>query len=336
MKGLRGEETQGLRDQGFKSLRYTVPAETAAVIPCGLNYFLAGMHLLLNLYQFFVLPIFLLPLNLGWALTLVPITALNNPFWSLIHEAIHDMFHPSRRINMVAGRLLSVFFGSPFRVLRVTHLMHHRLNRSPLEGTELYDPEKASRLRASLGYYFQILGGLYLLEVVSPLPFFLPRPLLLRLQGSFFSGDNLGGILFKNLVRDESVREMRSDGFAVLVLFALSAFCYGRHWELLLIVLLVRAFLISFLDNVYHYRTPVNGIFYAHNLWLPPFFSKLLLHFNLHGIHHRNPTLPWITLSQVFKKEAKQFDGNYFAAAVCQLVGPVPLSELPAFGKEIA
>lgn len=311
-------------------------SKSKPALPSALNFSLAVLHLLLNFYIFFIFPLYLLPFGVAWALTLIPVVLMSNPFWSLIHEAIHDMFHPSRQINMAAGRLLSLFFGSPFRVLRISHLMHHKLNRSPIEGTELYDPEKASKVRAGLGYYFQILGGLYLLEVVSPLPFFLPRLWLFQLQQRFFSGDNLGGILFKSLMENKAIREMRSDGTAILILFGISALCYGEHWELLVVILLVRAFLISFLDNVYHYRTPVYDVFYADNLWLPQFFSGMLLHFNLHGIHHRNPALPWVRLPEAFRAQARPFEGNYFTAAMRQLRGPIPLSELPTFRQEVA
>ena len=214
-------------------------------------------------------------------------------------------------------------------MLRLSHLLHHKLNRSPLEGTELYDAEKISWSKASIGYYFQILGGLYLFEVISPLPFLLPRRFLHLLEQRFTRRDDLSGMLVRSLMRDESVREMRVDGVAILVLFGTSAFCYGEHWQLLVMALIVRAFLISFLDNVYHYRTPVNDVFYANNLWLPRPLAKAFLHFNLHGIHHRNPTIPWVKLPETFGREARTFDGNYFSAAVRQLQGPVSLSALP-------
>ena len=298
-------------------------------LPYKLNVTLAAGHILINLYQFFILPLYFLPRSPWWALTLAPVAALNNPFWSLIHEAIHDMLHPSSRINAATGRVLSIFFGSPFRVLRFSHLMHHKFNRTPLEGTELYDPERSSRFRAAPGYYFQILGGLYLLEFISPLIFFLPRRLLRDLVRRFFAGETLGGILFRSLMGDGAIREMRTDGLAVFALFGLSAFCYGEYWGLLVAALAVRAFLISFLDNVYHYRTPVNDVFYANNLRLSRPLARMLLHFNLHGIHHRNTTVPWIKLPEVFGRESAQFGGDYFAAAVGQLWGPASLSELP-------
>ncbi len=298
-------------------------------IPASLNLFLATGHVFINLYQFLILPIYLLPISSWWGLTLLPLAMLNNPFWSVIHEAIHDLFHPSRRLNGVAGRLLSIFFGSPFRLLRVTHLMHHKFNRAPIEGTELYDAKRRSWARASLGYYGQIFGGLYLLELVSPLPFFLPLRALKLLERRGVEEGSLGAILIRSMLNGEAVREMRVDGVAVLALFGVSAFCYGEHWPMLVAALAARAFLISFLDNVYHYRTPVNDLFYAGNLWLPRSLSKILLHFNLHGIHHKNTAIPWIRLPQAFEREAKRFDDDYFVAATRQLWGPVPLSALP-------
>ncbi len=298
-------------------------------IPYKLNVTLAAGHILINLYQFFILPLYFLPRSPWWALSLVPVAALNNPFWSLIHEAIHDMLHPSSRMNRALGRVLSIFFGSPFRVVRLSHLLHHKLNRTPTEATELFDSERTSWLQASFGYYFYILGGLYLYEAISPLPFFLPKNVLRRMEQRFFSRNNLAGSLMRSLMTEESVREMRTDGALILALFGFSFFCYGEHWWLLAVVLMNRAFLISFLDNIYHYRTPVNDIFYANNLWLPSLLAGGLLHFNLHGIHHRNPTIPWSILPQVFGAERRKLDGNYFTAAVRQLWGPVPLSELP-------
>ena len=303
------------------------PTESAP--PAAINFALAAAHVGMNLYQFFVLPIFLLPLHPGWALTLAPVAVLSNPFWSLIHEAIHDLFHPIARINGFVGRLLAIFFGAPFRVLRLSHLLHHKLNRSPIEGTELYDPDKSSRLRASPGYYFYIFGGLYLFEAVSLLPFLLPRRLLRWIETRFFDQGGLSQSLVKSLMNDESIREIRQDGIAILFLFGLSALCYGEQWGLLAISLVTRAFLISFLDNVYHYRTPVNDLLHADNLRLPATLSKILLYFNLHGIHHRNPAIPWHRLPEVFRREAGPFQGNFLTAALRQLEGPVALPDLP-------
>jgi len=66
-------------------------------ISTGVNFTLAACHTAVNLYQFVILPVWLLPLDFRWAWTLLPLAFLNNPYWSLIHEAIHDLFHPVRR-----------------------------------------------------------------------------------------------------------------------------------------------------------------------------------------------------------------------------------------------
>lgn len=302
-------------------------------IPATLNLLLVSLHVLANLFQFVLLPSWLLPIDVRWGFTLLPLALLTNPFWSLIHEAIHDLLHPNRRINGVIGRLLAVMFASPFRVLRSSHLLHHKLNRAPVEGTEYYERGKASIAVAGFGYYFQIFGGLYLVELLSPLLFFLPRSLTKTFRDRYVKAESVSGILLQNWSREEAVKEIRIDGTMVILWLGLSIFCYGHFWPLLFFALSARGFLISFLDNVYHYRTPVNDVFYAHNLRLPCLLAIPLLHFNLHGIHHRNPSIPWRRLPSAFRDQEQTFQGGYFAAAARQLAGPVALQDLPWAGS---
>ena len=83
-------------------------------MPEALNFSLAGLHIFLNLVQFFILPLYLLPKSLWWSLFLIPIACFTNPFWALVHEAIHDSFNFSGRINLVFGRWLGDFFWLAF------------------------------------------------------------------------------------------------------------------------------------------------------------------------------------------------------------------------------
>jgi fatty acid desaturase len=301
----------------------------AGGIATWLNIALAIGYTAINLYQFFVLPLFLLPLDVRWAWTLLPLALLNNPFWSLIHEAIHDLFDPRRQVNLMFGKLLSIMFGAPFRILRLSHLLHHKLNRTPLEATELYERGGRSVFGVACGYYLQIFGGLYLAEFLSTLPFFLPQRWLQYLKDRFIKTESVTGILMQNWTQDEAIRENRIDGFFILGWFGLALICYGSYWPLLLAVMIARAFMISFLDNVYHYRTPANDVFFASNLRLPKVLALALLNFNFHGIHHKNPALPWIYLPRAFGQERQSFHGNYFTVAARQLRGPVPLQDLP-------
>lgn len=301
----------------------------AGGVPSALNCVLAIFYFAVNVFQFVILPLWLLPLEQSWAWTLLALALLTNPFWSLIHEAIHDLFHPIKTANMVAGRLLAILFGSPFRILRLSHLLHHKLNRMPVEGTEYFDRDRGSRIGAAPGYFFQILLGLYLVEVVSPIYFLLPRKLLQGFRARFLPAQSVSNILMQNWLGAESLREIRLDGLLTVSWLSLSFWLYGENWPLLLAVLVARGFLISFLDNVYHYETPVSDVFFAKNLQLPAPLAKLLLNFNLHGIHHINPAISWINLPKAFDVQGGKFQGNYFAAALRQLHGPIALQELP-------
>lgn len=98
----------------------------------GANTALAVIHFTVYVYQFLILPLWLLPLDASWSWTLLPLAFMHNPYWSLIHEAIHDLFHPAPGINMLFGRAAAVAFGAPFRILRLSHLLHHKLNRTPM------------------------------------------------------------------------------------------------------------------------------------------------------------------------------------------------------------
>ena len=313
----------------MRSAEPTLPPVRGRDIAIGVNCALALLYVCLHVYLFLVLPLWLLPHDVRWGWTVLPLALLHNPFWSLIHEAIHDLFHPRRRINLFFGRALSVLFGSPFRILRLSHLLHHKLNRTPLEGTEFYDRGRKSFASSAFGYYFQIFGGLYLVELLSPLLFFLPRRLVKKFNDRFVKPESVSGILMQSWTRDEAMREIRIDGALVLSAFGAVVYFYGGHWPLFAAALLARAVLISFLDNVYHYRTPVNDVLYARNLWLPNGLATALLHFNLHGIHHQNPAIPWIGLPVAFRQHSRRFQGSYFRAAIEQLGGPVALEDLP-------
>jgi fatty acid desaturase len=301
-------------------------------IPCALNCLLAFLYLAVNIFQFVILPLWLLPAANQWGWTLLPLALLSNPFWSLLHEAIHDLLHSNRRVNAFMGRCLAFLLASPFRILRLSHLLHHKLNRLPVEGTEYYDRGKTTQAAAAPGYFFQILLGLYLVEVVSPIFFCLPRAWLRRFKDRYLPAQSVSAILMQNWLGAEALREIRLDGLLILAWLSLSFWLYGANWPMVFALLLARGFLISFLDNVYHYGTPVSDIFYAKNLRLPAPLSKLLLNFNLHGIHHINPAISWIHLPKAFEGQGGKFEGGYFAAALSQFRGPIALQDLPQGG----
>jgi hypothetical protein len=293
-------------------------------IPTAINLSLASVYAVVNLYQFFILPLLLLPKNPRWAWTIAAGVVRN--LLEPDSRAIHDLFI-NRAANGFAGRL-SRSCSAPFRILRVSHLLH-RLNRLPVEGTEYFDQRKSTRASAAPGYYFQILLGLYVIELVGPLFFFLPRRWLQAFKDNYLPRGTVSAILIQNWLSGDALREIRVDGACAYFWLGLSFYCYGSHWPLLVALVTARAFLISFLDNLYHYETPVGDIFYAKNLRLPAPLSGVLLNFNLHGIHHINPAISWIDLPAAFRAQAAEFQGSYVSAALRQLRGPLALQELP-------
>jgi len=46
--------------------------------------------------------------------------------FSLMHEAVHGMFHGKRSVNEFAGFVAAAFFPTIFPVQRLSHMTHHR------------------------------------------------------------------------------------------------------------------------------------------------------------------------------------------------------------------
>lgn len=279
--------------------------------------------------QYAVLPLVLLPQGSGWAWLLLPITLATPSFWALAHEAMHGVFHPDRRINDAAGRLMGILYGASFRVLRFGHLMHHRFSRTSFDCSELYDPRRTSRTRAFAIHYARILFGLYAVEVLGNLIALLPRPWLRPVLGKLLGahGDDVSDVprLAEHaLAEGGRLAEIRLDSLLVLLLLGGSFWLYGDSWIVLAASLAGRGLLVSLLDNAPHYGTPAGDRDFSYNLGLPGPLSALLLHFNLHRVHHRHPHLPWTALPIAFAESDGRHDGPWLVLVLRQLRGPLP------------
>ena len=304
-------------------------------IPTALNAVLAALFLLLNVWLWLGLPLLLPALPaLGWSLTGVVLATTS--YWSLMHEGIHAVLHPQRRVNDALSRLLAIGFPAPFQVLRYGHLKHHQFNRTAIDRSEVFDPQRQPRWRASLAYYPQLLIGLYAMEMASLLLVWLPRVTILRLAARLPSEPDLPPLaqsLDRQLLSPGALRAMRLDSLASLALFAASALLYGAHVWMLLLALGGRGLLISLADNSYHYATPLHqpggDMRHARNLRLPHWASALILHFNYHAVHHRHPSLPWSRLPAVATEDDMRDALPYAAAMLRQLRGPIAQTDLP-------
>lgn len=296
-------------------------------IPVVANATLAAGLAAVNLIQLAALPALLLPVSPHWGWLLAPIVLTTPALWALIHEAVHGLLHPRAAANLAFGRGLSILFGAPFRALRFGHLMHHRFNRTALDRTEVVAGGR-STARTTAVYYARLLGGLYLAEALAGWAAWLPRPMAMAAVRAAFGGETPDGRSMRpaaerRLLGPAGRRELRVDGLAVILLFAGGFALYGQFWWMLALALAGRAVLISFLDNAYHYATPVDDVLYAHDLRLPGPLALAMLNFNLHGVHHHHPALPWNGLARAFAADGHAYEGALPSIALRQLRGPL-------------
>jgi fatty acid desaturase len=312
----------------------------AVAVNYPLNAALCGAHLFLNIFALFGFPLLFLPNPRAAILIVVAISCTSNCLFSVLHEAIHRSLAPVTRLpllglslNDLLGRVVGIVFGSPFDFVSTAHVTHHSVNRTPDEHLEVYDRSLPTAERRSFvkGYYFFLLGGLYAVELFVPMLLWLPHRIVQPRLERLFQTDPMARHVLRRIVRSpHRVRAIRIDACVIVASIATSTVLYGRYWWILALHFLIRAFLISLLDYVYHYGSPLGDRLHGYNLELPRWLSPLILNFNYHGVHHRFPALPWRSLERVFVNEGLVFDNYYLTQAVSQLRGPMTREALEA------
>jgi len=294
------------------------------------NQALAVLFLAVQVFQLVLLPVWLLPNDPTWGWLLLLPVLLSNSWWAFIHEAVHGVLFSNKRANRWAGRVNAILFGAPFDLLRRGHLLHHAASRTPRERSEVYVPGRDNRLLFATGYYLRLCGGLYGLEVIGGFMLLLPRCTLWALMRRLSSEHNVLEALAERMLEPTTLRAARLDVTLVLGIYALAFTLYGEYAWMLALSLVGRGLLISLVDNVFHYGTPLDQTRYARNLMLPDWASHLILHFNLHGVHHQRPGLAWWQLPDYQRKSGIGFQGKWLPALLAQLKGPIPEPRLRA------
>lgn len=238
--------------------------------------------------------------------------------WLVIHECIHYSLFRTRALNVPAGRAVSVLFGCPYYVLRAGHLMHHKLNRSEVEPSELLFEQPRNVALRWLEYYGWLLGLFHIGQMLFPL--ILPFRTLIAARAKRRESMALNDLL-RRLQRTYWVAAF--DGCLCLVFLALVFALNAESVVAVLLLLYARALIISFHDNLYHYGTTPRDPFAAYNLQASGLFQQLILNSNYHRTHHRYPRVPWDRLPAAFAAAGDRFDDKFARAAVRQLQGPI-------------
>lgn len=264
-----------------------------------------------------ILPIFF---DSYWLYSLLVFALFSNVLWVLIHEGIHYSLFKNRTLNNFFTRILSIVFGAPFRVLQIGHMLHHSFNRTEEEVTDLYNPTKTSSFFAYVKYYFWILGGLYYVELLSNFLIFIPKSILEKLKEKYQKSKFKFNFFFMTLIH---LKEIRIDAKIILFFYGLVFFLYGQNWYIVVLFLLIRGYLISIMDNVYHYGTKERDVIFGYNLKMPKIMEILLLNSNLHGLHHEKGNIPWYLAREYFEKNNKIFHKDFFVQFFSQFKGPI-------------
>lgn len=294
-------------------------------IPSVLNTALAVLLILVHL-----LPLWMMEFgrNALW-IALALLVLMTPTLWSLIHEGIHGHLLPNRANNDALARLLSICFGTPFRLARFGHLLHHRHNRTGADQVEVYDESSSTWLQSALVFYPRLIIGLYLAEWLANLLAFLPRSLLLRLLPRLyaFPDEEARVTAEQELFSKRSLAQLRLDALGIVVLYGILFYglsvVQAASAGLLVLALLARGVLVSVLDNSYHYDTPLNDKRDSLNFRLPIWLSYWFLHFPMHRTHHHYPALPWVALPRFTHYETR--DPSLLIGALAQFKGPLPL-----------
>ena len=289
-------------------------------IPGKTNLTITGVILALYLTSLLVMP-YLMGQH-PWLMTFITLLLipLNTPLWSLIHEAIHKNFHSHKQVNEIAGRVMSVIFGASFGILRFGHLMHHQYNRD--WESEYYT---GSKIKAFAHHYFQMLGGLYLTEVLmSFMIAMLPAQASRKIARKIFGDDRHYEAVLNSVLKEQNVGRIRTDCLWIVLLYGCAFMSYGANAWVLALGLLGRAVIISIMDNSYHYGTPEDGSVVAKELETSAPYSRFILNFNYHMTHHQNVSLPWSQLKARHDEQATPYAEKIGSALLAQFKGPIP------------
>ncbi|MGE0363095.1 MAG: fatty acid desaturase [Vicinamibacterales bacterium] len=223
---------------------------------------------------------------------------LMNSVYAIIHEADHGMLFRDRRLNDAGGVLMSLWFPAPFHLLRQGHLGHHMRNRSDDEAFDLYfDGEHP--VWKWLQLYGTLTGLYWLMAVLSNLVV-LVFPFVMRRD--YFEFDRPSAAFFDAL-NPAYTRLIRLEAMATIALHA--AIVVGLGIPLASYAVMYAGFGVSWsaMQYVHHFGTVRHVLTGARNLWIWGPIDRLWLHHNWHLTHHKHPTVPWIHLPHIGRRE---------------------------------
>jgi len=232
-------------------------------------------------------------------LCIVFFSLLNLTIFSLLHEATHGVLFPNPNLNYILGLLAALFFPTSFTLQKVSHLGHHERNRTRVERFDMYEPGENRTLKFL--QWYGILTGMY--YFLSPLMcivlLIFPKILSWKiLRGTVISRQTSAEAMMAPL-HGAVLTNIRMETLFTISIWVIIFSIFDLKFHIVFYCFLLFGLLWSSIQYLTHAFSPLDIRNGAWNLRFPVIFQMILLNYNLHLAHHRNPSLVWYHLGKV-------------------------------------
>lgn len=252
-----------------------------------------------------------------WAVALLAVAygLVMNTGYALCHEAEHDIFHPSKTVNDIAGAIISVFFPASFQLRRQGHVGHHLRNRTDDEAFDFYFEGDSPAWKYV--QFYGILTGLFWMVIVISNFIAVINPKWLAQKTNL---DRATAALQETL-NPKHFRVIQLE--ATLVILVHGSMIYFFKIPILnyFAVLCGFGFIWSTLQYIHHYDAIRDVQKGAWNLRTWRVFDWIWLNHHWHLNHHLHPTVSWIHLPKL-STEAAPSPMPFWKAYLRQWRGP--------------
>lgn len=249
---------------------------------------------------------------------------INNTIFSLLHESVHDIFHPNRFINDWCGRIAAGFVPTAFQFQRIFHLGHHQRNRTEVEQFDYIHPGDNKFLKYA--QWYAIVTGLYWVFLPVGCLLYLFYPSLFRLSSlrsldSKLAQQTSADAMFSGFDSIPSwkirLEILWSLGIQLSLFFIFDVTCQG--WLLCYTFFAVNWSSLQYADHAWSELDIHKG---AWNLKVNKVVQFLFLNYHHHRAHHEYPWVPWLYLHQYVNFEEPR--PSFFKIYLEMWKGPKP------------
>ncbi|MBN8542456.1 MAG: fatty acid desaturase [Deltaproteobacteria bacterium] len=236
-----------------------------------------------------------------------------NTVFSLMHESVHRVYHPNKRVNEAMGRIAAAIFPTSFTFQRAMHLGHHRRNRTDVEMFDMYYSD--DNLFLKYMQWYGLLTGFYWALIPVACMAFLVFPWLLsttsKQSENSISIMRTGAAAMLSGLKGYSSTIIRIEVLAATTLHVCliaSGFVSWQAWLFCYWMFAVNWGALQYADHAWSPRDIKNG---AWNLRVHPLLRVFFLNYHDHKAHHQNPHVSWIHLPKLVKESDAERPGFF-------------------------